>query len=315
VSPPFPLPPNQPFNPVLHDLIADYAEALRAEGRSPRTIAWYGMFLREFCQFASRADRRPRLYDLSAPVARRWLVALRSRPRPPAPASLAGRVRSLRAFASWLKSEFDLDRHPLQGLKTPRVPHTLIHSLRDSDVRALLTAAGQGRFGERDTAVLLVLLDSGIRLSELTGLHVGHVDFENGHCRVMGKGAKERRVPIGRSARRALRRTLLARGRLASDAALFVADRGGPLTASGVQKIVRRAAQRAGLEVRCSPHVLRHTFARSFLANGGDVFSLQRILGHSPASLDVTRRYVELLDEDLREVHRRASPMDLLQRQ
>ena len=67
-----------------------------------------------------------------------------------------------------------------------------------------------------------------------------------------------------------------------------------------------------GLEVRCSPHILRHTFARSFLANGGDVFSLQRILGHSPASLAVTQRYVELLDEDLREVHRRASPMDLL---
>src|SRR6266566_9869565 len=126
-------------------------------------------------------------------------------------------------------------------------------------------------------------------------LRVVHIDFENGHRRVMGKGAKERGVPLGRSARRALRRTLLARGRLTPNAALFVADRGGPLTASGVQKIVRRAAQRAGLEVRCSPHVLRHTFTRSFLANGGHVFSLQRILGHSPASLDIPRRYVELL--------------------
>src|SRR5207244_11076733 len=174
-----------------------------------------GMFLREFCQFASRAGRPPRLLDLSAPVARRWLVALHSRPTPPAPASLAGRVRSLRAFASWVQVEFDLDRHPLQGLKTPRVPRTLIHSLRDSDVRALLTAAGRGPFGERDTAVLLVLLDSGMRLSELTGLKVGGVDFENGQCRVMGKGAKERRVPRGRSGRRALRPTLVPPGRLA----------------------------------------------------------------------------------------------------
>jgi integrase/recombinase XerC len=210
------------FNHALDDLIADYLKALRGEGRSPRTITRYGMFLREFRRFTSRAGRPPQLDDLSPPAARRFLVALRSRPTPPAPASLAGRVRSLRAFASWVKPEFDLDRHPLRELRTPRVPRTLIHSLRDSDVRALLTAAGQGPFGERDTAVLLLLLDSGIRLSELTGLQVGHVDFENGHCRVMGKGAKERRVPVGRSARRALRRTLLARGRLAPHAAVFV---------------------------------------------------------------------------------------------
>ena len=308
-----PAPSSVPFDPALGELVADYEQALRAEGRSPRTIDWYGMFLREFCRFAGRDGHPTRLHDLCAPVARRWLVALRARPRPPAPASLAGRVRSLRAFASWVQSEFELDRHPLQGLKTPRVPHTLIHSLRDPDVRALLAAAGQGPFGDRDTAVLLVMLDSGMRLSELVGLQVGSVDFEDGYCQVMGKGSKERRVPLGRSARRAVRRTLLARGRVAAGVALFIADNGEPLTGSGVQKIVRRAALRAGLEVRCSPHILRHTFARSFLANGGDVFSLQRILGHSPASLAVTQRYVELLDEDLREVHRRASPMDLLQ--
>lgn len=306
------LPSSLLFDPALDELIADYEQALRAEGRSPRTIEWYEMFLREFCRFAGRAGRTLTLDDLSPPVARRWLVALRSRPKPPAPASLAGRVRSLRAFGSWIQSEFELDRHPLQGLKTPRVPRTLIHSLRDSDVRALLAAAGQGPCGDRDAALLLVMLDSGIRLSEVSGLHVADVDFENGYCQVMGKGSKERRVPLGRSARRALRRIVLARGHVAASAPLFIAATGEPLSRSGVQKIVRRAADRAGLEVRCSPHILRHTFARSFLANGGDVFSLQRILGHSPASLDVTRRYVELLDEDLREVHRRASPMDLL---
>lgn len=307
-----PIPTKLSFDPVLDDLCADYEQALRAEGRSPRTIEWYGMFLREFRRFVARDGRPPRLHDLSAPMARRWLVAKRSSPTPPAAASLAGRARSLRAFATWVQTEFDLDHHPLLGFKTPRVPRTLIHSLRDSEVRALLDAAGRGPSSDRDTAVLLVLLDSGIRLSELVGLRVGSVDFESGHCTVMGKGAKERRVPLGRAARRALRRALLGRGKLAANEALFIAERGEALTGSGVQKIVRRAAQRAGLQIRCSPHVLRHTFARSFLANGGDVFSLQRILGHSPASLDVTQRYVELLDDDLREVHRRASPMDAL---
>jgi site-specific recombinase XerD len=300
------------FNPLLGDLVADYEQALRAEGRSPRTIEWYLMFLREFVRFAARTHSTPRLSELSAALARRWLVAKRSEPRPPAPASLAGRARALRAFGSWVQSEFDLARHPLHGFRTPRVPRTLIPSLRDADMRALLAASSQGQFAERDTAVLLVLLDSGMRLSELVGLRVGCVDFETGSCRVMGKGAKERHVPLGRSARRVLRRMLLRRENLRATDPLFVAERGGALTASGVQKIVRRSARRAGLEVRCSPHVLRHTFARSFLANGGDVFTLQRILGHSPASLEVTQRYVALLDEDIREMHRRASPMDRL---
>ena len=87
---------------------------------------------------------------------------------------------------------------------------------------------------------------------------------------------------------------------------------GQGLTAHGIRQFFRRLAARGALSTRCSPHVLRHTFARSFLQNGGDVFSLQRILGHSPASLQVTRRYVDLLDDDLRSVHRNASPVDRL---
>lgn len=298
------------FNPLLADLIAEYEQALRAEARSPRTIEWYDMFLREYLRFADCGSGAPRLSELSAPVARRWLVAKRSEARSPAPASLAGRARTLHAFGSWIQEEFDLARHPLLGFRTPRVPRTLIPSLRDADVRALLKAASNGPNGGRDLAVLLVLLDAGMRLSELVGLRVASVDFETGSCQVMGKGEKERRVPLGRAARRALRRTLVRRENLRPSDPLFVAEHGTALTASGVQKIVRRTARRAGLEVRCSPHVLRHTFARSFLANGGDVFTLQRILGHSPASLEVTQRYVALLDEDVRDVHRRASPMD-----
>lgn len=164
--------------------------------------------------------------------------------------------------------------------------------------------------GDRDAALITFVLDTGVRVSEVAGLRMGDVDFENAVCRVVGKGSKERRVPVGRRARRELRRYLAQRRRPPPDAPLFMAEHGEPLTRWGIQKIVRRVAQRAGLQTRCSPHILRHTFARAFLTNGGDVFSLQRILGHSPASLDITQRYVELLDEDLREVHRRASPMD-----
>ena len=300
----------QPFDPPLGELIADYAQSLRADRHSVRTIDWYLAFLHEFRSFAERPGESASLRQLTTPIVRRWLVMLESGPTPPAPASLAGRVRTLRAFAAWVQREYDLEQPPLRRLKTPRVPRTLIHSLRSADVVALLTAARQGSLGERDAALITFVLDTGVRVSELAGMRIGDLDFENAVCRVIGKGSKERRVPVGRRARREVRRYLGQRRHAPATAPLFASEQGEPLTRWGIQKIVRRAAKRADLQMRCSPHILRHTFARAFLTNGGDVFALQRILGHSPASLDITRRYVELLDEDLREVHRRASPMD-----
>lgn len=301
-----------PLSLPLDEVVSDYLESLRAAGRSPRTIEWYGGFLAEFLQFADRSNGQVTLEQLTPPAVRRWLVALQARPQPPAPASLAGRVRTLKAFGAWVASEYDLVVHPLRGVRTPSVPQVLVRSLRESEVvRLLETAETRSRIPERDAAIILLIVDTGLRVSEVVRLNIADVDFEVGRCRVFGKGAKERLVPIGRRARRALRRSIAARRQPAPDAPLFLGRDGQRLTIGGLQKLIRRLA-RASLDVRCSPHVLRHTFARSFLTNGGDVFSLQRILGHSPTSLDVTRRYVQLLDEDLREAHRRASPVDHL---
>jgi site-specific recombinase XerD len=180
-------------------------------------------------------------------------------------------------------------------------------------MRSLLAAVDdRSSDAVRDRALVLLMLDTGIRLGELVALSVGDVDLVEGRCRVMGKGSKERVVPLGGRARRAIRTSLLARGSLSADDPLFVGRQGARLTPRALQQMVRRLARSAGVTQRCSPHVLRHSFARAFLANGGDVFSLQRILGHSPSSLQVTRRYVRLLDDDLRAVHRRVSPADRL---
>jgi site-specific recombinase XerD len=158
------------------------------------------------------------------------------------------------------------------------------------------------------------MIDTGMRLSEVAGLTVADVDLIEGRCRVMGKGRRERVVPIGRRTRRALRVWIsIRRPAAVASSPLFAGPRGSRLSPRGIHQLVRRLARRAGIETRCSPHVLRHTFARAFPTNGGDVFSLQRILGHSPRSIQVTRRYVELLDEDLRAVHRKASPADNLE--
>lgn len=296
----------------LQDLIDEYFAALKVAGRSPRTIDWYRDFLLEFVRFVERDGRAATGGDLQAPVVRRWLLALQSRSRQLAPSSLAGRVRTLKAFGTWVASELDLASNPLRAVPLPRVPEQLVPSLRDPEILALLRAVEGSRDPERDRAIVLLLLDTGVRVSEAAGLRVGDLDLAEGRCRVLGKGGRERVVPIGRRARKALRAWLTHRRGIRADDPLFSGPGGQRLTARGLYQLVHRLAARAELQTRCSPHVLRHTFARAFLMNGGDVFSLQRILGHSPSSIQVTRRYVTLLDDDLRAVHRQASPADRL---
>jgi site-specific recombinase XerD len=298
----------------LRELVEEYVVALEVAGRSRRTIEWYRAYLDDFVAFASRDGDAAALQDLSPAVARRWLLATQgTRPRPLAPNSIAGRVRTLRAFGGWLQRELQLPSHPLAGLAPPKVPDVLVPSLTSPEMRALLSAVdSRSTDVARDRALVLLLLDTGVRLSELVALSAGDVDLVEGRCRVMGKGAKERVVPLGGRTRRAIRTSLLTRRSVPAEDPLFVGRRGDRLSARAVQQLIGRLARAAGLAQRCSPHVLRHSFARAFLANGGDVFSLQRILGHSPSSLQVTRRYVRLLDDDLRAVHRRVSPADRL---
>jgi site-specific recombinase XerD len=298
----------------LVDVISEYLAALKVAGRSPKTISWYGDFLWEFARFVERNGEHATVADLAPPTVRRWLLALQSRPsRPLAPSSVAARVRTIRAFGTWVASELDLPANPVRGVPVPRVPDLLVASLRDADVLALVRALDAGsQHLERDRAIVLLLLDTGLRLSEAAGVRVRDLDLVEGRCRVMGKGRRERIVPVGRKTRRALRQWLGRRGPVRPEDALFVGRGGLQLQPRAIQQLVRRVSRRAELTSRCSPHVLRHTFARSFLRNGGDLFSLQRILGHSPSSIQVTRRYVDLLDDDLRAVHRAASPVDRL---
>lgn len=297
----------------LRDVVEEYLAALRVAGRSPRTTDWYRANLAEFIRFLERDGRAATVADLQPAAVRRWLLALNARDRQLAPSSLAGRVRTIKAFGTWIAAELDLPANPVRMVPIPRVPDRLVPSLRDHEVARLVQTASESQQPQRDLALLLVMIDTGMRLSEVASLNAGDIDLIEGRCRVMGKGSRERLVPIGRRTRKALRGWSSARRpSVAATSPLFVGRHGSRLSPRGVHQLVHRLARRAGIETRCSPHVLRHTFARAFLTNGGDVFSLQRILGHSPRSIQVTRRYVELLDEDLRAVHRFASPADRL---
>jgi len=224
-------------------------------------------------------------------------------------------LRSLRIFFSWLVSEEIIQENPFDKVKIPKPPQKVIPTFNDIQIQQLLDVIdARTPEGYRDHAIILTLLDSGIRVSEMCHMKLENVWLEDGMLKILGKGNKERLVPIGKQVQRCLWR-YISRCRpeplAASGNVFFLTQDGKPLTKDRVEKIMAYYGRKAGLKgVRCSPHTLRHTAAVKFLRNGGDVFSLQRMLGH--ASLEMTRRYCELADMDVKRAHMTASPVDNL---
>lgn len=161
---------------------------------------------------------------------------------------------------------------------------------------------------------MLMLLDTGIRVSELAGLELGKVDLSAGFITVCGKGNKERQVPLGITMRTVLAKWLMMRNQIThADPYLFVARDGRQLKVRTIQDEITYYGEKAGIVgVRVSPHTFRHTFAKMWIMNGGDAFSLQKILGHT--AMDMVRKYVNLATNDVAEQHRKFSPADRISR-
>ena len=200
-------------------------------------------------------------------------------------------------------------------MKIPKAPTKVVLTFTDEQLRRLFTVIDTTTLvGWRNYTIILILLDTGIRCSELTSLKLADVNIENRLLKVRGKGGKERLVPIGAKVQKALWKYLVhynpepATPRYNQ---VFLTRDGHPLTKDRLEAIVERYGKKAGITgVRVSPHTFRHTMAVTFLRNGGDIFSLQCILGHS--QLEVLRGYVNLAQSDISRVHRRNSPADNL---
>jgi integrase/recombinase XerD len=220
-------------------------------------------------------------------------------------------VACLRSFYRHLRRQDVLEDDPTAHLRAPRQSRRLPHVLTREEVAVLLAQpSGTEPAALRDRALLELMYACGLRASEAIGLSVGDVDLEDGILRARGKGSKERLVPIGSAAARALE-AYLSRGRprLAGDrmeSRLFLNHRGTGLTRQGLYKIVQRHARTAGLAGRMSPHTLRHTFATHLLAGGCDLRSLQEMLGH--ADIATTQVYTHLSAERLKDVYFDAHP-------
>jgi site-specific recombinase XerD len=309
----------------LDNLIQGYRLYAQTEGKSPKTITITTTAVTTFRHFLETNRFPTDVTEIGARELREFILYLQrvrafehhpfTRPQN---RGLSGHatncyLRAIRAFWSWLVREEIIPLNPFAKVRIPRPPKKVIPAFSESQIQALLAMMNTSTpLGFRDWTAILTLLDTGLRASELVGLTVENTNLDDGILRVNGKGAKERIVPIGVRVQRAIWRYLERyRPQPANPLCgnLFLTRSGEPITVNRIEAIIENYGKMAGIEgVRCSPHTLRHTFAISYLRHGGDVFSLQRILGHS--SLDVVKIYVNLGEVDLKASHRKFSPAD-----
>jgi site-specific recombinase XerD len=310
------------FNPPISQLAESYLLALQAYRRRPGTLDMYRRVLDRFLGFLGRnLGRVPGLSDLNANGARSYLIDLQETPRYQnhpfrepsgliSPSTINQHARCLRAFANWLYLEEYTADHLLRRLKLPKVPKVEMNPLSSAEVRQVLGSLDSGSVnGRRSAAIVALLYDTGMRAGELVGMELADVRFDTGEISVVGKGEKQRMVVAGRLALRNLRRYLEIRhgGIGRNKDRVFTNSPGTPMTTGDIGHVFRRLRRRCGIE-RLHAHLLRHSFAVQFLRNGGDVLTLQRLLGHS--SIATTNRYVTLASVDLVNAHRRNSPLD-----
>jgi integrase/recombinase XerD len=293
-----------------------YLDHLAVErGLSEHTLKAYRRDLRRYVGFLERRGiTDPRLVDESS--IRSYVASVSASThgddeRPYRAASVARMLSSVRSFHRYLLREGVTTRDPATGVTRPKLPRQLPHPIGVDDVRRLLEAPDvRTPAGVRDRAILELLYGAGLRISELTSLDVDDVDLEEGAVRVLGKGGKEREVPLGRYAREAVG-AYLARGRPAlatasSRGALFLNARGGRLTRQSGNRLLATHVRAARISARVTPHSLRHSFATHLLEGGADVRVVQELLGH--ASVATTQIYTLVTEEHLREVYYTSHP-------
>ena len=278
---------------------------------SPHTIGAYGRDLDQWVRFLVESERsatapaRADALILAATVrdVRAWLAALHARGLDAV--SVARKLAAVRSLYRFLARRGVMRCNPARDVRAPRLARKLVTFLPADEAAALVDARGlAGDARARDVAILEMLYATGLRVSELAGLDLDAIDREARTVRVLGKGSKERMVPYGAPAARALD-AYLAR-RATDRGPVFVNARGGRLSPRSIHTIVRRAARVAGVTRRVSPHTLRHTFATHLLAGGCDLRSVQEMLGH--ADVATTQLYTHLSSERLKDVYFRAHP-------
>ena len=313
--------------PDLKQLIDFDAICLRAENKSDKTVDLTALALRRLRQFLEEKGLSTRADDIGARELRAFILELRHSPRfirhpyvkkqPTilSPHAVNTYLRAIRAaWNRWLAEGLVLHT-PFEHVRLPGVPRKVMPTFTDAQLDAILQAINtKTPVGFRDYILIKTYLDTICRLSEITSVQIPDLDLNARRIKVMGKGRRERYVYFGVKVQKLLWKYVNVyrpAPQLPTHDNLFLTHDGRPLSKNRVEAIVKKYATRAGITgVRLSPHTLRHTACLMYVRNGGDLFSLQAITGHS--SLNVLRNYVNLNSDDVQVAHRKYSPIDNL---
>jgi integrase/recombinase XerC len=277
----------------------------RARRLTSKSVSFYQQQLTPFVIWLQTRDVTA-LAAIDAPAIRAYLVTLEDRGL--ADLSIHAAARSIRAWLNWCVREESITESPMRKVRMPKVAQRVLPSFERGDLQKLLDACEPGICPERDRAIVLTLLDSGLRASELCALDWRDLDEHTGALRVRsGKGRRDRTAYIGRRTLKALARYRAVRSD--GNPAMFVSlnDANDRLTYEALKLLLWRLGDRAGV-AHCHPHTFRRTFALESLRNGCDLMRLAALMGHS--DLQMLRRYLALVESDLAAAHRASGPVD-----
>jgi len=304
---------------VLSRDAEEYLSYLSVErGRAPSSIAAYRSDLVAYERYLS--ESHVTVAEVDAALVEAYVALLSGRQRPSSTARALAAVRGLHRFCL---DERGAPGDPTEGVSTPRIPQAIPKALSEAEIELLLSAViGEDPRALRNRAILETLYATGMRISELAGLGLGDLDLARGLAVAYGKGSKERLVPVGSYALRALEawlgsggRPLMAPARWArrnDEEAVFISTRGRRMSRQAIWQVVRGAAAKVKLEDKVSPHVLRHSCATHLLEHGADIRMVQELLGH--ATITTTQVYTRVSPELLRRAYVKAHPRALATR-
>ena len=317
---------NNKAAPTLDEFIQRYELNNCAGGKSPRTISWYNDILKSFTRYLKGERYRNDISSFNVDGVRGYILYLSHKPKfaghpytPKqsenlSPQTIRCHTRALKAFSTWLYLDGHTTENRLKNLKLPKAPIRVMEPLSPEETKKIIASINRNApTGLRNHAIFVTSLDNGLRVSEIAGITIEGMNLQAGYIKVMGKGSKERVVPIGKFVQMTLwHYSNRVRPKPADPECenLFLSRNGKPITANTIKIIFSRLAKGSGVR-RLHAHLCRHTFAINYLLNGGDIFSLREILGHT--TLDMVNHYLHFTSSQITAQHHKYSPMDKLQ--
>jgi len=315
-----------PINLPVTGLLDHYRIHLETSNKRQKTIKWYLDILYRYFNFLELSNLMKPVDELGKEALEVYIIHRKTAKRWPnnphikeenkgglLPYSIQADVRTIKIFWSWLLYQGYIENNALAKFPLPKVPKTLIKTLTIEQIRLLLkTIDKNSPVGTRNYCILMLLIDSGMRISEVTGIQIADLNLSKCLVKIVGKGQKERLIPFSHfTSKELIQYIKYYRPDLCKleSPYLFPVSHGHHVRVNALQQAIKRLAKKAELyDIKCYPHIFRHTFATMFLAKGGNAVVLKEIMGHE--SVQTTQKYIHLQPEDLQKQHWKYSPVE-----